>query len=434
MDRETIGLVGFAGLFVLIALRVPIGVAMSVVSLAGFAAIVGLDPALQTLPLATLNALANWEFGLIPLFILMGAVASEAGMSRALYRAANFWIGHLRGGLAMATIVSATGFAAICGSSVATAATMTRIALPELERNRYPQVLSLGSIAAGGTLGILIPPSVPLAIYGIITQTDIGLLFMAGLLPGLLAAALYLLTIYLWRRVGGLELKARRPAGARARCKSLLLVLPTLGLFAVVMGGIYAGVFTATEAAGVGAAAAIVIGVVQRKLPRAALLRALRETVATSSSLFLVLIGALLYGRFLAVTRLPQMLNGTVEGFGLSPLATILVLLGVFVLLGCVLDAMAILLLMVPLVMPLVGAYGFDPVWFGIVTVMVIELGLITPPIGMNIFVIRSVRPEAPLGAIYRGVMPFVAMDVLRVLLVVFIPAIALILPRAMGY
>jgi tripartite ATP-independent transporter DctM subunit len=353
-------------------------------------------------------------------------------MSGELFRATNSWFGHRRGGLAMATFAACGGFSAICGSSVATAATMGRVALPEMRRYGYAGSLSTGVIAAGGTLGILIPPSVVLALYGAITDQDIGRLFVAGFLPGILAVTMYMATVQMIAWIN----PALAPAGARAgwpeRWRSLHGVWPIMLVFTLVVGGLYGGVFTPTEAAAMGAAITIIVAWVRRSLSRRDFVESLVETVRTTGALFTVLIGALLFGYFLAVTQSPQKLADLLTGLDIGRYGVLLILLAFYLIMGCIMESLSLVLLTVPIVFPTIVALGFDPIWFGVIIVMTVELGLITPPFGINVFVINSIAKDVELTAIFRGVAPFIATDVVRLGLLVAFPGIVMLLPRTM--
>ena len=432
MSPDVVAIGGFAVLFVLLILRVPIGVAMGIVGLGGFAMMTTTNAALSVLAQSPIRTVTDYSLGLIPMFILMGSVASASGMSTELYRAANAWLGHQRGGVAMSTVAACGGFSAICGSSVATAATMAKVALPEMKRFGYPDTMATGVIASGGTLGILIPPSVVLALYGVLTDQDIGKLFIAGLVPGLLAIALYMITIRLYVRFlrGGLPQQERASWGERL--ESMRGIWAITLLFVFIIGGIYGGAFTPSEAAGMGAMGAIIISMVRRKLDLRGLFRCLVESIQISAGIFMILVGAILFGYFLTVTQVPQNVANTLVGWDLGPTGTLLVILGFLILLGCVLDAMAMVILMVPILYPVSVALGYDPIWFGVVIVMTVELALITPPIGMNIFVISALARDVGIQKIYAGVLPFVAADFLRIGLVIAFPALALYLPGTM--
>ncbi|MFD1910676.1 TRAP transporter large permease [Halodurantibacterium flavum] len=426
---DWIAVIGFLALFGMLVIRVPVGIAMALVGVGGFAAVVGWRPALNQLAISPVRTITDYNLSLIPLFVLMGVLATNSGMSRELFRAGQAWLGGLRGGLAFATISACGGFAAISGSSVATAATMTKVALPEMRRAGYPEALSTGVIAGGGTLGILIPPSVVLAIYAYLTEQDVGQLFMAGLVPGLLAVAMYMLCVrFAWRR----DLPAGTPAPWSERFAALQGVWAVGLLFVAIIGSIYFGVVTPTEAAAAGAFLTGVIGVIRGRLNLRLIRASLVEALRTSVAIYTILIGAMLFGYFLAVTQTPQKVTAFLTGLGLGPYPTLLLILAIFVILGCILDAMAMIILLVPIVYPVVTGLGFDPIWFGVVVVMTVELGMISPPVGMNVFVIKSIARETSLMTIYRGVLPFVVTDLVRLGLLILLPALALWLPGQM--
>lgn len=435
MDRDVIAALGFGLLFVLMLFRVPIGFAMGISGIVGFSAVVGFnwDVALNLLSTSPISTATKHNLALVPMFILMGAFATASGMSRELFGFASAWLGHRRGGVGMATIGACAGFAAICGSSVATAATFSKVAFPEMRRLGYSERLSSGVIAAGGTLGIIIPPSIPLALYGILTEQDVGKLFIAAIIPGALAALMYIGTIRVIAAVSSKDMQTAEKPSWSVRLAALRGVWAILLLFLFIFGGIYGGVFTVTEAAAMGAMGALVIALARRRMSWASFLTALRETVRTTAAIFTILIGALLFGYFLAITQVPQNLTNAIIETGLNRYAILCILLLFFLVLGCVLDPIAMILLTVPIVFPLVLELGFDPIWFGIIMVMTVELGLITPPVGMNVFVIKSVLRTVGLGTIFIGVAPFIATDVLRLALLVLFPELVTYLPERMN-
>ena len=423
---------GFAGLFLLILLRLPIAFAMALVGTVGVASVVGWGPALALVQQTTFDTGLSYELSVVPLFVLMGNLVARAGLSDELYAASNAWLGHRRGGLAMATVLACGGFSAICGSSLATAATMARVAMPSMRRYGYADSLAAGSIAAGGTLGILIPPSVILVLYGILAGQDIGLLFAAGLLPGLLGIMGYMAAVAAVTRLRPeLGPRAQR-AGMAERWRTTRQVWGVLLLFVVVMGGIYGGVFTPTEAAGVGAFGSFLFALARRRINARSLIDVLVQATETTAMLFFILIGALLFSGFLNMAGLPDLLAKLVAGIAAPPVAVLACLLAIYLLLGCVLESLAMVLLTVPVFTPIVADLGFDLIWFGIVVVVVTEISLITPPIGLNVFVLRSVLPDVKTGDIFRGVVPFWMADIVRLTLIVAVPAIALALPGTM--
>jgi len=432
VSTDAVAVIGFVVLFVLMLLRVPVGMAMGLVGVSGFAYIQGGLPALKLVGQTSMRTVADYSFGVIPMFLLMGAIVSASGMSRELFRAANAVVGHLKGGLGIATIAACAGFAAISGSSVATAATFSTVAYPEMRAHRYPPAFSTGVIAAGGTLGAMFPPSTVLAVYGLITQQDIGKLFIAGILPGLLAVSMYVATItviaVLWPRY----LPAGQQSSWRERIAALREVWAPLALFVFVIGGLYGGVFTPTEAGGMGAGGALVLSLWRRRLTRGQLLQSLLQATRTAAAIFTVLIGALLFGYFLAVTQTPQKVTMLLTGLGLGRYGVLALIMVMYLVLGCLMDALAMIILTVPIIFPVVTALGFDPIWFGVIIVMTVELGLIHPPVGMNVFVIKTVVPEVSFLTIFSGVLPFIVTDMIRLVILIAFPMIATFLPERM--
>lgn len=427
-------LTGFAVLLALVFLRMPIALAMGLVGFAGFGLLTGWTPSLAMTARLVVDTGQNYGLSVVPLFILMGNFVSRAGLSNELYNASHAFLGHRRGGLAMATVVACGAFSAICGSSLATAATMAKVALPPMRRFHYSDELATASIAAGGTLGILIPPSVILVIYGLLTEQSIGALFAAGILPGLVGVLFYVgaVRFTVWRRPEAGPADAPMPWDLRWR--ALGGVWGTILLFIVVMGGIYGGVFTPTEAAGVGAGGAFVIALARRTLTWLVLWQVLVESARTTAMLFTVLIGALIFSNFVNRAGLPDGLLALVTAFDVSPIVVILLILAVYIVLGCVFESLSMLLLTVPIFFPLVQNLGFDLIWFGIIVVVVTEISLITPPVGLNVFVLAGVVPDVSTRTIFRGVTPFWIADIGRLLLLVFVPALSLYLPRLMGH
>ena len=433
MSTDAVAITGFLSLFGLMMLRVPVGIAMGLVGVLGFGYLIGdIGPALKLLSQSPIRTATDAEFAVIPLFLLMGAFASASGMSKELFRASNTFLGHLRGGLGIATIVACGGFAAICGSSVATAATFSKVAYPEMREHGYPQSFSTGVIAAGGSLGIMIPPSTVFAVYGLITEQDIGKLFIAGVVPGILAVCMYIATINIiaWVKPGFLPVTPRHSWAERR--EALRDVWAVSLLFIFIIGGIYAGAFTATEAAGMGAAGAFIIAVLRQKLSRADFLRCLVESLRTTASVFTILIGALIFGYFLTITQTPQKVTVFLTSLGLGPYGVLILIMLMYLFLGCIMDAMAMIILTIPIVFPVIQALGFDPIWFGVVIVMTVELGLIHPPVGMNVFVIKSVIKDVKLSTVFYGVMPFVLTDILRLAILIAFPILATWLPSHM--
>jgi C4-dicarboxylate transporter DctM subunit len=433
MSTDAAAVTGFAALFALMMLRVPVGIAMGLVGVLGFGYLIGdIAPALKLLAQSPIRTATEAEFAVIPLFLLMGAFASASGMSRELFRASNTFLGHLRGGLGIATIAACGGFAAICGSSVATAATFSKVAYPEMRQHGYPQSFATGVIAAGGSLGIMIPPSTVLAVYGLITEQDIGKLFIAGIVPGLVAVAMYIATINLiaFARPHFLP-KTPRHSWAE-RLQALRDIWAVALLFVFIIGGLYAGMFTATEAAGMGATGAFIIALARRRLSRADFWHCLVESLRTTAAVFTILIGALLFGYFLTITQTPQKVTEFLTGLGFGPYGVLVLIMLMYLALGCIMDAMAMIILTIPIIFPVIKTLGFDPIWFGVIIVMTVELGLIHPPVGMNVFVIKSVIKDVKLSTVFYGVIPFVVTDILRLALLIALPILATWLPSHM--
>jgi len=425
-------LIAFAILLGLAFARIPIAFAMLIVGVGGFALTRGMHAAFDQLAQTTFAAGIDYELSVVPLFVLMGNFVSRAGMSQELFRAAYTFIGHWRGGLAMSTIVACAGFGSICGSSIATAATMSKVAYPPMRKLGYSDKLSAASICAGGTLGILIPPSTIMVIYGIITETNIGRLFAAGVFPGMVAVALLCLAVrwVVWRE------PAAGPAGDRSswieRLDAMKGIWGVVVLFIVSIGGIYAGIFTATEGAGIGAFGAFIFALARRALTWRVLREVLIDSARTTSMLFMILIGALVFANYINFTSLPYDLTNFVEQFKIRPIMVIVAICAIYVVLGTAMEELSMVLLTVPIFFPLVTQLGFDPVWFGILIVVIVEIGLISPPVGMNLFVLSSLLPDVPTPTLFRGVIPFVVADIVRLGILIAFPAISLWLPSAL--
>ena len=432
LSSDAVAVIGFVVLFALMLLRVPVGMAMGLVGVVGYSYIAGAGPALKLVGQTSMRTVTDYTFGVIPMFMLMGAFVSVSGVSKELFKAANAFIGHLRGGLGVATVLACGGFAAICGSSVATAATFSTVAYPEMRRYGYPQSFSTGVIAAGGTLGAMLPPSTVLAVYAILTQQDIGKLFMAGVLPGLLAMAMYVFTIFVIVQIKPNWLPRHEKQSPLERIDGLKNIWAPLTLFVFVIGGLYGGFFTPTEAGGVGASGAFLLGVLRGKLDKAGIKEALLSATRTSAAVFTVLIGALLFGYFLTITQTPQKITEILTSLGLGRYGVLALIMLMYLILGCLMDAMAMIILTVPIIYPVILSLGFDPIWFGVIIVMTVELGLIHPPVGMTVFVIKSVIKEVTFTTIFKGVIPFVVTDLIRLLILIAFPVIALWLPSKM--
>ena len=433
MSPLEIGLWSFPVLLGLIFLRVPIGFAMFVVGLGGSTLLNG-NPLMMLVQLKHMpyGTFSSYSFSIIPLFLLMGQFASVGGLSRSLFETAEAWLGHRPGGVAMAAVGACAGFGAICGSSLATAATMGQVALPELRRFGCTGALATGALAAGGTLGILIPPSVILVIYAILTEQNIAKLFSAALVPGLLAAAAYILAIAVLARLGRGAGQPTARLGYGERLRRLLGTWPVIAIFASVIGGIYLGIFTPTEAAAVGAAGTGLVALANGRLDWASLRACLLATMSSTGMIFVIILGAAVFNSFLATTRLPQELAAFVALQGLDPWLVLALVLGLYLLFGCVMDSLSMVLLTVPILFPAMSAldFGLTPeefaLWFGVLVLVVVEVGLITPPVGLNLFVINSMAGNVPIRETFRGVLPFVATDLARVALLVLFPPLSL--------
>lgn len=436
MSGNTVAMIGFAAMILLIALRMPIGMAMLVVGMTGYVSMSSLANLLNYVKTTPYFLFANYTLTVIPLFVLMGALAEQSGLARDLFRAASSCVGHRRGGLAMAVIGACTGFGAICGSSVATTATFGRSAFPELDRYGYARSLSAGTIAAGGTLGILIPPSVILVVYAISTEQNIVKLFQAALIPGLLATLFYIgvIAIVAWRKPELAPLQPRQPWSAR--WPAIARTWPALSVALIVLGGIYGGIFTPTEGASVGVIAMLAAGLATGQLDMGGVIKSLRITAETTAMIFLILLGGEIFNAFLALTQMPASLAEWVSGLGLSPPVVLVLLLASYILLGAVMDELAMIILTLPIFFPVVQALEFGipadevAIWFGILVLIVVGIGLTAPPIGLNVFVVAAIARNVPINDIYRGVMPYVLADFLRLGLVFAFPGLALAMVR----
>jgi tripartite ATP-independent transporter DctM subunit len=432
MSETLIGVIGIAALFLGLALRLPVGMALLVVGFGGIWFIDGDRAAIATMSSETYSSVTGYGLSVIPLFVLMGNMAGAAGYSQRLYEAANAWIGRLRGGLASATVLGCAAFAAVSGSSVATAVTIGKVALPEMKRYGYADGLATGSVAAGGTLGILIPPSTGFVLYAILTEESIGKLFIAGILPGILLSLMFVAVIVIITAFNPSQGPVGPVTSFGEKLTATLRSLPLVGVILVSIGGIYLGVFTPVEAAGVGATLVTILalgtGAVRiNKVPDI-----LIETVKMTAMLYLIIIGAHVFGPFLALTHIPETLALELQELGLGPYGTLALILIGYIILGMFFDGLAMLVVTMPVVFPIISGLGFDPIWFGVVCVIVIEMGLITPPVGINVFVVKGVAARVPMSTIFRGVLPFwFAMAGCLFLLVLF-PEIALFLPEQM--
>jgi C4-dicarboxylate transporter, DctM subunit len=431
MDPFIVGLIGIAVLLVCLFSGLSIGVGMALVGFLGFAVLVGLGPALGILKSVPYSTFSNYDLSVIPLFILMGSFAFASGLSEDLFNAVYKWIGHFRGGVAQASIVACACFAAISGSSLATAATLGAVALPEMKKYKYDDGLATGAIAAGGSIGILIPPSVILIIYGIITEQSIGKLFLAGFIPGILEAVFYLFTIWYLTFFHPTHGPKGPKTTFREKIDALKHTWEVVVLFIVVIGGIYRGWFTTTEAAGIGAFGTFFFALMRRRLTWKVFKDSIVSTCVTTGMLFMILLGAMIFGYFLSVSQLPSSLASTVGNLPVNRYVILGIILVITLALGCVMDSMAIVLLTIPVFYPMIVGLDFNPIWFGILVVRVTEMGLITPPVGLNVFIIKGIS-GVPIGTIFRGVIPHLVADALEVIFLIAVPQVALFLPNMM--
>lgn len=432
MTDIAIGVCGIGALFALMIFRTPVAFAMLLTGFFGIWVVSGINRATAIMFTETYSSISNYNLIVVPMFVLLGNIASEAGFSRSLYDAAHAWVGRFRGGLASASVIGCAAFSAVSGSSVATAVTIGRVALPEMKRLGYSGGLSTGSVAAGGTLGFLIPPSTGFVLYAILTEESIGRLFMAGILPGMLMMCLFIVSIWLvtLRNLDAGPRGEAKPFFERIRL--FARAFPLIAVILISIGGIYLGVFTPVEASGIGAGLIILIAFGSKRLDRAGFISAVRDTVRTSAMLYMIVVGANVLNPFLAITDIPLALGEMLTSFGLGPYGTLVLILLSYVVLGMFLDGLAMLVVTIPIYYPIILSLGFDPIWFGVVAVIVIEMGMITPPVGLNVFVVRGVAGDVPLATIFAGVIPFLIAMIVTLLLVIVFPAIALIIPNSM--
>jgi tripartite ATP-independent transporter DctM subunit len=433
MTPTAIGIIGFIALMILIFMRMPVGFVMILVGFAGFACLVSWQAAMGPIAHDFFSVFNSYNLTVIPLFVFMGQCAFHSGISTRLFSTAHKFIGHLPGGLAVATVGACAAFSSICGSTSATAATMASVALPEMKKHNYDPALATGVVAAGGSLGILIPPSTIFIVYSIMTEQSIAKLFMAGVLPGIILALLFALTIVIWTSL-------KPEIGPRAekftygdRLRSLLDLIETLILFSLVMGGLFFGIFTATEAGGVGALGTLLISLIRRNLSWEKFLKTLDDTIRITCMIMVIVTGATIFGHFLAVTEIPANIALWVGSLDLSPMAIMIAIIVIYILMGCLMDSLAMIMLTVPVFFPLVVSLGFDPIWFGVIIGLVAEIGVITPPIGINVYVVAGVARTVPLETIFKGTIWMMAALLITVALVLFFPSIALFLPGLMA-
>lgn len=433
MSPELIGFIGIGILLVLFASRMLVGVSMLMVGFLGYCYLISPKAGLTKLGIEPFVTSSNYSLSVVPLFVLMGMILSYGGLGRDIYRAVDTWVGHLRGGMAMATIGACAGFAAVSGSTTATAATIATVALPEMERYGYKDSLATACVAAGGTLGILIPPSIILILYGIITLEPIGKLLIAGILPGILQTILFMGTVYIQVRRNPDIAPLHPEAAFSEKLTSLKKVWPVLAIFILAMGGIYLGVFTPTEAGGVGAFGAFIFSLAAGHLNKESLVGALDQAARITAMIFLIVIGATVFGQFLTVTKIPFELSAFVAGLGISRYLIMAIILFLFFVLGCFMEGIAILVLTMPIIHPLIIDLGFNGVWFGVVIIIMLNIGLVTPPVGLNVYITGGVAKNVPLQTIFRGVIPFWLAMIMCVALLIAFPQIATFLPNLMG-
>lgn len=434
MSPVAAGIIGIALLVLLFLLRMPVAFAMALVGLVGFAFLSTPEAALSLLGRDIFDSFSSYPLSVIPMFILMGTFAFASGISQRLYKTTYTWIGHRRGGLTIATVFACAGFGAICGSSTATAATMGKIALPEMKKYNYDDALATGTVAAAGTLGILIPPSTVLIVYGILTEESIGKLFVAGILPGILLSIFFAATVVLlcWRN------PAIGPPGVptswKEKLRAITGIIEALILFLLAIGGLFLGWFGPTQAGAIGAGGALLIGLARRQLSWRSFFDAGKEGLRTSCMVIFIITGAVIFGHFMAVSRIPFVLADWLGGLPIHPMAVMAVIIFIYFIGGFFMDAMGLIVVTIPIFFPIVMKLGFDPIWFGVIIVLVGEMGVITPPVGVNVFVIKGIAPDVPLETIFRGIFPFLAALIIATIILVIFPQIATFLPSIVSY
>jgi C4-dicarboxylate transporter DctM subunit len=434
MSPVTVGIVGIGFLIVLFLIRLPVAFAMGLVGVVGFAYLAGPGPALSILSQDIFEQFSSYPLAVIPMFILMGTFAFASGISRRLYETAYTWVGQFRGGLTIATVFACAGFGAICGSSTATAATMGQIALPEMKKYKYDDTLATGTVAAAGTLGILIPPSTVLIVYGILTEESIGKLFIAGVLPGIILSIFFAATVALmcWRN------PAIGPPGVPTswmeKLRATTGIMPALILFLLAIGGLFLGWFSPTQAGAIGAGGALLIGLGRRLLSWRTFVEAGMEGLRTSCMVLFIITGAVIFGHFMAVSTIPFVLAEWLGGLPIHPMAIMVVIVFIYFIGGFFMDAMGLIVVTIPIFFPIVEKLGFDPIWFGVIIVLVTEMGVITPPVGVNVFVIKGIAPDVPLELIFKGIFPFLAALIIVTAILILFPQIATFLPSLVSY
>ena len=434
MSPVTTGIVGIIVLLIMFLLRMPVGFAMAFVGFAGFALLVSPSAGLSMIARDVFHIFSSYSLTVIPMFVFMGCIAFASGMSSRLYDASYLILGRMRGGLAMATVAACAGFAAICGSTNATAAAMGKVALPEMKRFGYSDSLATGSVAAAGSLGILIPPSTIFIVYGILTEQSIGKLFVSGVFPGIILTIFFVIVVALlcWRN------PESAPAGPQSTWKQkmggLVGVLETLVLFGLVISGLFLGIFSPTQAGGAGAAGALIIGLVRRQLSWSGFVDAVKDALGISCMVMVIVMGATVFGHFIAVAKIPMILSEWVAGLPIPSSAVIGIIIGLYLVGGCFMDALALITLTVPIIYPVVLMLGYDPIWFGVIIVLVTEMGVITPPVGINVYVIKGIAQDVPLETIFKGIFPFLGAQIATIILLVAFPKIATFLPGLTTY
>jgi len=432
MTPTVVGILGFVVLVALMFLRIPVGFVMAIVGVIGFGMLVSWDAAFLLTARDFFSIFGSYNLTVIPLFVFMGQLAHHSGISGRLFHSANKFMGHLPGGLAIATIGACAGFSAICGSTSATAATMASVALPEMKKYRYDPALATGVVAAGGSLGILIPPSTIFIVYGIMTEQSVGKLFMAGILPGILLSILFIVTILIWIKLQPELVTSAPKATWKERVASLSGVVETFILFILVMGGLFTGLFTPTEAAAVGALGTLIIALAGRNLTWNGLVQSLYETTRISCMILVIVAGATIFGHFLAVTGIPANVGGWVAGLPVPSFVIIGLIIFIYLIMGCLMDSLAMIMLTIPIFYPVIIALGYDPIWFGVIIVVVTEMGVITPPVGINVYVVGGVARDVPLHIIFKGALHMLIAQFATALLLILFPQIALFLPGFM--
>jgi C4-dicarboxylate transporter DctM subunit len=431
MNPTEVGLIGFALMLILILMGVNVAFCLIMLGFVGLAILMGVEPSLSSIAIIAYERGSAYDFAVAPLFLLMSAFVSRSDIGKEAYEMARTWVGQFKGGLAMATSVACGLFAACCGSSLASALAMGKIAYPEMKRHNYDAKLSTGIIAAGGTLGILIPPSMGFILIGILTQMSIGKLFIAGIIPGIICVGFYIATIYIMCKINPQIGPASPRTTIRQKFGSLKLTWPVLMLFLLVIGGIYGGVFTPTEAGGIGAFGALIISLVRRQLDRTGIWECLLDTAKMSAMMMALIIGAFIFNQFLAVTRIPFVASEWVVSLGLNRYYILVIIIFMYIILGMIFDIYAILILTLPIIFPTMIALGFSPIWYAVIMVRVIEVGLVSPPFGINLFGLAGVV-DVPMGTLYRSVIPFIISDVLNIALLIAVPSLSTFLPDLM--